>query len=82
MTAVPPVAPAIDRAPPADKPRLFEVWQASLRAPHEIRAEAAIAAMAPLVLLVPMIPRQPRTFAPQYYLRDNTGAPFVLQEPA
>jgi hypothetical protein len=79
MTAVLPVAPAIDRATPAGKPHLLEVWQASLRAPHEIRAEAAIAAMAPLV---PMIPRQPRTFAPQYYLRDNTGAPFVLQEPA
>jgi putative acetyltransferase len=62
----------IDKASPADVPRLFEVWEASVRATHDFLSEEAIATLVPLVrdLL--------GTFTPLYCLRDGTGAPYAF----
>ena len=62
----------IDKATPADAPRLFEVWEASVRATHDFLSEEAIGTLAPLVrdLL--------GTFAPLYCLRDSAGAPYAF----
>ncbi|GGX84002.1 GCN5 family N-acetyltransferase [Pseudoduganella dura] len=65
-------AMTIDEATPADVPRLFEVWQAAVRATHDFLTGEAIDTLAPLVreLL--------GTFAPLYCLRDSTGAPYAF----
>lgn len=62
----------IGQATSADAPRLFEVWEAAVRATHDFLDEEAIGALAPLVrdLLA--------TFAPLYCLRDVTGAPYAF----
>ena len=62
----------IDQATAVDTPRLFEVWEASVRATHDFLDEDAIAALVPLVrdLLA--------TFAPLYCLRDSSGAPYAF----
>lgn len=62
----------IDKVLAADLPRLFEVWEAAVRATHDFLSEAAIATLVPLVrdLL--------STFAPLYCLRDSAGAPYAF----
>lgn len=62
----------IDKAAAADIPRLFQVWEASVRATHDFLSDTAIAALVPLVrdLL--------GTFSPLYCLRDGTGAPYAF----
>lgn len=62
----------ITYASPADAPRLFEVWEASVRATHDFLDADAIAALAPIVrdLL--------HSFTPIHCIRDETGLPFAF----
>ena len=62
----------IDQATAADAPRLFEVWEAAVRATHDFLDEEAIAT------LVPMVRELLATFAPLYCLRDSSGAPYAF----
>lgn len=62
----------IDKATAADAPRLFEVWEASVRATHDFLSEEAIAT------LVPLVRELLGTFAPLYCLRDVAGAPYAF----
>lgn len=62
----------ISPATPADAPRLFQVWEAAVRATHDFLSDEAIATLMPLVrdLLA--------TFSPLYCLRDSDGAPYAF----
>ncbi|QBE63670.1 GNAT family N-acetyltransferase [Pseudoduganella lutea] len=62
----------IGQATGADAPRLFEVWEASVRATHDFLDEEAIAT------LVPLVRDMVATFAPLYCLRDSSGAPYAF----
>ncbi|WP_338769225.1 GNAT family N-acetyltransferase [Massilia sp. METH4] len=62
----------IDKANAADVPRLFEVWEAAVRATHDFLDVAAIAA------LVPVVRDLLGSFAPLYCLRDAAGAPYAF----
>lgn len=56
----------------ADAPRLFQVWDASVRATHHFLPEHGIAKLAPIVreLL--------HTFSPLHCVRDAAGVPFAF----
>ncbi|MEW6022240.1 MAG: GNAT family N-acetyltransferase [Pseudomonadota bacterium] len=62
----------ISLAEAADAPRLFEVWEASVRATHHFLPEHAIAKLAPIVreLL--------HTFTPIHCIRDASGLPYAF----
>jgi len=62
----------ISQANAADLPRLFEVWETSVRATHDFLTEAAIDGLKPLVrdLLA--------DFTPLHCLRDDTGRPYAF----
>jgi len=55
-----------------DLPRLFEVWESSVRATHSFLSETDIRS------LVPLARAEIATFSPIYCVRDNTGQPFAM----
>jgi putative acetyltransferase len=62
----------ISQASAVDLPRLFEVWETSVRATHDFLSDAAIEGLKPLVrdLLA--------TSAPLHCLRDDAGKPYAF----
>jgi putative acetyltransferase len=60
---------AITEAREEDLPRLFDVWESSVRATHSFLAETDIQALAPLVRC------ELADFRPIYCLRDSDGKP-------
>lgn len=62
----------ISLANAADAPRLFQVWEASVRATHHFLDEAAIAR------LIPIVRELLGDFAPIHCIRDEAGAPFAF----
>jgi len=55
-----------------DLPRLFEVWESSVRMTHSFLSEADIRS------LVPLAHAEIATFRPIYCLRDTNGLPFAM----
>jgi putative acetyltransferase len=55
-----------------DLPRLFAVWELSVRATHSFLSEADIG------MLVPLARAEIATFRPIYCMRDNDGQPFAM----
>ena len=55
-----------------DLPRLFEVWESSVRATHSFLSEANILSLAPLARA------EIATFRPIYCLRDSNAQPFAM----
>jgi len=62
----------ISQATPSDVPRLFEVWEASVRATHHFLGEAGIQQLIPLVRQIL------GEFSPLYCLRDEQGAVYAF----
>ena len=62
----------ISQATAADLPRLFEVWETSVRATHDFLDEAAIDKLKPLVR--DLLAR----FTPLHCLRDEGGKPYAF----
>jgi putative acetyltransferase len=58
---------AISKCTEADQPRLFEVWESSVRATHAFLAENDIQ------LLIPLTRAELAKFSPIYCLRDSAG---------
>lgn len=63
---------AIDASNANDLPRLFEVWESSVRATHSFLSEADIQSLAPLVK------SELARFHPIYCLRDKAGKPLAF----
>ncbi len=62
------MTPSITLATPADRERLFAVWEASVRATHDFLTEADVQALIPEVRAILA------TFAPIHCVRDTDGA--------
>ncbi|UGQ46284.1 GNAT family N-acetyltransferase [Massilia endophytica] len=62
----------ISQATEADVPRLFEVWEASVRATHHFLGEQGIQQLIPLVRQIL------GEFSPLYCLRDESGAVYAF----
>lgn len=62
----------IDKANESDLPRLFDVWEKSVRATHDFLGEQAI------LDLVPLVRQILQTFTPLYCLRDTANQPFAF----
>jgi putative acetyltransferase len=62
----------ISQATSADLPRLFEVWEASVRATHDFLGEQGIEQLVPLVRQIL------GEFSPLYCLRDEDGAVYAF----
>ncbi|HJV22250.1 MAG TPA: GNAT family N-acetyltransferase [Holophagaceae bacterium] len=65
-----PAAPSLATA--ADLPRLFEVWESSVRATHDFLAEAD------LQFLIPLVKQGLADFGPIHCLRDEAGRIFAF----
>ena len=55
-----------------DPPRLFEVWESSVRASHFFLTEADIQR------LIPLVKAELASFSPIYCLREADGRPFAM----
>lgn len=67
-----PVFSAITKANQPDLPRLFEVWESSVRATHSFLTERDIQS------LIPLVSTELANFAPIYCLREGDGRPFAF----
>lgn len=62
-----PAIPPVTRATPQDRPRIFEVWEASVRATHHFLAEDDIQ------FLIPRARTALATYEPLHCLRNESG---------
>lgn len=62
----------ITQATEQDLPRLFEVWESSVRATHAFLAESDIQ------VLIPLVKAELAVFSPIYCLRNGDGEPFAF----
>lgn len=62
----------ISLATAGDRPRLFEVWESSVRATHHFLSEADIQ------FLIPLVKRLLARFTPLYCLRDVDGSAYAF----
>lgn len=69
---MPSAFPAITQAQPDDLPRLFEIWETSVRASHTFLTEADIQS------LVPLVKAELADFHPIHCLRDEDGQAFAM----
>lgn len=67
-----PVEYRVSESTPRDLPRLFEVWESSVRATHGFLTEPDIQSLSPLVK------SGLAHFAPIHCLRDASGLPFAF----
>jgi putative acetyltransferase len=66
------VYPEITLAEPSDLPRLFEVWEASVRATHLFLTEENIQTF------IPLVKEELASFSPLHCLRDSGGQVFAF----
>lgn len=64
--------PEVTKAMPEDLPRIFEVWESSVRATHDFLTEKDIQA------LIPLVKDGLAQFSPIYCLRDAEGMAFAF----
>lgn len=62
----------ITQATGRDLPRLFEVWESSVRATHAFLTESDIQT------LIPLVKAELAAFSPIHCLRDGDGEPFAI----
>ncbi|GGY43290.1 acetyltransferase [Pseudoduganella albidiflava] len=62
----------VDKVNENDLPRLFDVWEQSVRATHDFLSEEGIRDLVPLVRQIL------QKFAPLYCLRDTANQPFAF----
>jgi putative acetyltransferase len=62
----------ITRACESDLPRIFEVWEASVRATHHFLSETDIQ------FLIPLVKQELAHFSPLYCLRDSGGEVYAF----
>lgn len=62
----------ITQATERDLPRLFEVWESSVRATHAFLTESDIQT------LIPLVKAELAAFSPIHCLRDDDGEPFAI----